>query len=107
LAAVLTVRRDAKHCERLELHGLWTCVSRPELADFDFAARSGIDFMWIAVTCELTQRALTNAPHMLGVLEFTPNQGLRVVRKAVRRPLNAQARLELLSELLQRAYLWP
>jgi hypothetical protein len=107
LAAVLTVRRSALSPERLELHGLWTCVSEPELADYEFNASAGTDFMWLAITPELAPRALKQAPHMLGILELTRERSLRVVRAAQRRPMNAQARLELLSGLLGRAYLWP
>ncbi|MFT3921803.1 MAG: hypothetical protein QM778_04650 [Myxococcales bacterium] len=106
-AAVLTVRRDARDPERIEIHGLWTCVVEPELADFEFKARAGTDFMWLAVTPEISRRALAKAPHMVGILELMPNRTLRVGREAQRRPVNAQARLELLGELLQRAYLWP
>jgi hypothetical protein len=107
LAGVLTVRRNAQRSEHLELHGLWTCVADPELADYEFNAPRGIDFMWLALTAELAPRALTKTPRLLGVLELSANRALRVVREAQRRPVNAQGRLELLSELLQRAYLWP
>jgi hypothetical protein len=107
LAAVLTVRRDGQKPERIEIHGLWTCVAAPELADFEFKAPGGIDLMWLAVTPELAPRALTKAPRMLGILELVPNRRLRVAREAQRRPVDAQGRLELLGELLQRAYLWP
>jgi hypothetical protein len=44
---------------------------------------------------------------MLGLLEQQRDRSLRVVRKAERRPTSAQTRVELLSILLQRAYLWP
>lgn len=107
LACVLTVRRDVQNPERIELHGLWTCVADPELADYEFKAPGGIDFMWFATTPELAQRALKLTPHMLGVLELAANRTLRVVRDAQRRPMSAQGRLDLLGELLQRAYLWP
>ena len=46
-------------------------------------------------------------PHMLGILELAQNRTLREIRAAQRRPMNAQSRLEVLGELLQRAYLWP
>jgi hypothetical protein len=107
LAAVLTVRRSSEHPDRLELHGLWTCVSEPELADYEFKAPAGIDFMWLAVAPELVARAQGKAPALLGILELTRERALRVVRAAQRRPTNGQARVEILSELLQRAYLWP
>lgn len=107
LAAVLAVRREALHPERLELHGLWTCAFEPELADFDFSAPAGTDFMWMAVLPGLEQSALRKAPRMLGILQATSERDLRVVREAQRRPLSAQARLELVTALLQRAYLWP
>jgi hypothetical protein len=63
--------------------------------------------MWLAVTSELAARAPGATPRMLGILELAPNRTLRVVRDAQRRPMNAQSRLEVLGELLQRAYLWP
>jgi hypothetical protein len=106
-AAVLTVRRDAKQSEALALHGLWTCVSAPELADYEFAAPGSTDFVWFAVPSELAERAQHKAPRMVGILALTPARDLRIVREAQRRPLNARDRLELLNALLQRAYLWP
>ena len=103
-AALLVVRRLAD--AELELHGLLTCVSEPELADFAFEAAPGTDFMWLGVPAAIAQRALAAAPRMLGVLEL--GQGNLVVRRAaMARPKNAQARLDLLSALLARAYLWP
>jgi hypothetical protein len=107
LACVLTVRRDAQRPERIELHGLWTCVAEPEFADYEFKAPGGADFMWLAVTSELAVRAPGATPRMLGILELAANRTLRVVRDAQRRSMNAQSRLEVLGELLQRAYLWP
>jgi hypothetical protein len=106
LAAVLTVRRSVDE-DRLEFHGLWTCVSEPELADYEFRADNGTDFMWLSVPTQLVARAQAKAPHMLGILELTPQRALRVVRPAHRRKIDARARLELLSKLLQQAYLWP
>lgn len=106
-AAVLTVRRDAKHADTLELHGLWTCVSEPELADYEFVAPGSTDFVWFAVPSELAERAQHKAPRMVGILGLTPARDLRVVREARRRQLNARDRAELLYALLQRAYLWP
>jgi hypothetical protein len=107
LACVLAVRREVHVPERIELHGLWTCVADSELADYEFKAPSGIDFMWFAVTQEIAQRALSSAPRMLGILELAANRTLRVVRQGQRRPVNAEGRLALLGELLRRAYLWP
>jgi len=107
IAALLVVRRRAEVPERLELHGLWTCVSGPELADLAFNAPASIEFMWLGVSPELSDHARRKAPHMLGILELTRDRGLRVAREAQRRPLQAQARIELLNALLQRAYLWP
>lgn len=107
LAAVLVVRRRAEHSEPIELHGLWTCVSEPELADFEFKAPTGADFMWLALPAEISPRTNTSTPHMLGILELTRVRTLRVVRPAQRRQGEARARLEMLCELLQRAYLWP
>jgi hypothetical protein len=104
---VLTVRRTSANPEKLEIHGLWTCVSEPELADYDFTAAGGTDFMWLAIPPELAPRAIKEAPRLLGILELTRERSLRVVRAAQRRLMNAQARLELLSGLLGRAYLWP
>jgi hypothetical protein len=106
-AAILAVRRAAQQPERLELHGLWTCVSEPELADYEFSAPASTDFVWLAVPSELTERALRKVPRLLGVLALTQSRSLRVVREAQRRPLNARDRLDLLNALLQRAYLWP
>lgn len=107
LAAVLALRRRAEASGRLELHGLWTAVSVPELVDFEFRAPVGIDFMWLAVAPRLADEALTRAPRMLGVLELTRERTLRNVREAQRRPVQAEGRLALLSTLLQAAYLWP
>lgn len=106
-AAVLTVRRDPLHPVALELHGLWTCVSEPELADYEYAAPSSTDFVWLALPSELAERAQREAPRMLGILALTPGSDLRIVREAQRRPQNARDRLDLMSALLQRAYLWP
>jgi hypothetical protein len=108
LAAVLAVRRvgEARE-ERLELHGLWTCVSEPDLADYDFSGTPGTEFLWLAVPAELAPHALRQAPRLLGVLELTRERSLRMVRVAQRRPVSTQSRLEILSGLLQRAYLWP
>ncbi len=106
-AAVLVARRDARQPERIELHALWTCVSAPELADFEFKAPASVEFVWLALIPELRERAQQRAPRMLGLLELTRGRDLRVVREAQRRPLNAQDRIELLSALLQRAYMWP
>jgi hypothetical protein len=106
-AAVLVVRRDAQRPERLELHALWTCVSAPELADYEFKAPASTEFVWLAVPAELSERALQKAPRMLGVLELTRGRTLRVAREAQRRNLSAPDRLELMNALLQRAYLWP
>lgn len=107
LACLLTVRREAQRPERIELHGLWACVAEPELADYEFKAPGGVDFMWLAVTPELATRAAGPTPRMLGILELAQNRTLRVVRDAQRRSMSAQSRLEVLGELLQRAYLWP
>ena len=107
LAAVLVARRKADDRERLELHGLWTAVSKPELMDFEFKAPGGLDFMWLAVPSELADDAVASAPRLLGVLSHRPARGLSVAREAQRRPLQAETRLTLLSTLLQTAYLWP
>jgi hypothetical protein len=107
LAAVLVLRRRAEQRARLELHGLWTAVSVPELVDFEFKAPVGIDFMWLAVAPELGREDLTRAPRMLGLLELGRERALHTVREAQRRPVQAEGRLALLSTLLQTAYLWP
>jgi hypothetical protein len=104
VSALLVVRKLAD--AELELHALLSCVSEPELADFSFEPAPGTDFMWLGVPAGLGPRALAVAPRMLGVLEL--GQGtLGVRRAAMVRPKNAQARLDLLSALLARAYLWP
>lgn len=105
VAAVLVVRRNIGG--ELELHTLTTCVAQPELADAAFEPAPGADFMWLGVPAELTRATLDRAPRMLGILEIGSTRSLRVVREAAQRPKNAQARLDLLSALLQRAYLWP
>jgi hypothetical protein len=107
IAAMLIVRRRPTSSDRLYLHALWTCVSAPQLADFAFDAPGGTDYMWLALTPELTEQAQSKAPRMLGLLELSRSRELRVVREAQKRPLHAQARIELLSSLLQKAYLWP
>ena len=106
LAAMLVVRRDAEPSTRLELHGLWTAVSAPELEDYEFKAPAGIDFMWLAVAPQLGRAALGAAPRMLGVLELGGGSLLRTVREAQRRPVQAEGRLSLLSTLLEAAYGW-
>jgi hypothetical protein len=40
-------------------------VSEPDLADYEFKAPGGTDFMWLAVTTELAPKALAKTPHML------------------------------------------
>jgi hypothetical protein len=108
LSALLVVRRKPQFPERLELHGLWTCVSEPELRDYEYKAPAGVDFMWLALgQPELQGRALASTPHMLGLLELTRDRALCVLRPAQPRPGNASARVDLLARLLQRAYLWP
>ena len=107
VAAVLALRRRADQSARLELHGLWTAVSVPELMDFEFQAPVGIDFMWLAVAPALGQEALARAPRMLGVLELGRSRMLKTVREAQRRAVQAEGRLALLTVLLQAAYLWP
>lgn len=107
MAAVLVVRRHADKPERMELHGLWTCVSQPELSDFQFQGAPGTDFMWLGVPTELAEDAASQAPRMAGVLSLTRDRGLRVVREAQRRPLSAEGRIAMLTALLQRAYIWP
>lgn len=107
IAAILVVRRKPQQSERLELHGLWTAVSQPELVDFAFEAPSGIDFMWLAVPAEHVSEAAKRAPRMLGLLSLRRDRTLEVSREAQRRPGQAEGRLTLLSHLLQSAYLWP
>ncbi|MDB4986616.1 MAG: hypothetical protein JWN04_1794, partial [Myxococcaceae bacterium] len=107
LAAVLVTRRNLNEPTKLELHGLWTAVSKPELTDFEYKAPGGLDFVWLAVSAELTQDALASAPRMLGLLELRRDRTLHVTREAQRRPLQAESRLSILSLLLQTAYLWP
>ncbi len=108
LSALLVVRRKAQFPERLELHGLWTCVSDPELRDYEYKAPGGVDFMWLALgQADLVARAQAATPHMLGLLELGRERELRVLRPAQPRPVNAASRLDLLARLLQRAYLWP
>ena len=107
IAAMLVVRHRGTGSERLFLHGLWTCVSAPELRDFAFAAPSGADFMWLALPPELLDDARRDAPRMLGLLELGRDRALRTLRPAQRRPTQAEGRLALLSVLLERAYAWP
>jgi hypothetical protein len=107
VAAFLIVRKKPHDTQRVELHGLWTCTSRPELVDFTFNAPPGADFMWLALPSDLREAALEKTPRLLGLLELTRERTLRVVREAQRRNLTADGRLALLSALLQRAYLWP
>jgi hypothetical protein len=107
LAALLVVRRKAQQPERLELHGLWTAVSRPELVDFEFKAPAGVDFMWLAVHGEQLVDASEHAPSMLGLLALRRDRSLEIVREAQRRPVQAEGRLSLMVSLLQSAYLWP
>ena len=104
VSALLVMRKLAD--SELELHALLSCVSEPELADFSFEPAPGTDFMWLGVPAGLGARALAVAPRMLGVLELA-HGALAVRRAAMVRPKNAQARLDLLSALLARAYLWP
>jgi len=107
LSALLVVRRKAQQPERLEVHGLWTVVARPELVDFEFKAPLAVDYMWLALPSELSERALAVVPRMLGVLELTRQRTLQSVREAQRRASQAEGKLALLTHLLQRAYLWP
>jgi hypothetical protein len=106
-AALLVVRRDPLSPEKLELHGLWTCASLPELADADFKAQAATDYVWLGVTPDLVERAQAKAPRLVGILTTRPNRELSVVREAQKRSLNAEARLVMLAALLQRAYMWP
>jgi hypothetical protein len=107
VSGLLAVRRKADASERVELHGLWTIAAAPELIDFEYAAPSGADFMWLAVHAELATRALERAPRMLGLLSLKRDRALQVLRPAQRRPVHAEGRLTLLSLLLQSAYAWP
>jgi hypothetical protein len=106
-AALLVLRRDPLAPEKLELHGLWTCASVPELADASFKAQAATDYVWLGVTPDLVERAKAKAPRLLGILTTRPNRALNVVREAQRRSLHAEARLAMLTALLQRAYMWP
>jgi hypothetical protein len=107
VAAVLVARRRGSAPERLELHGVWTAVSLPELMDFEFKAPAGIDLMWLAVPADLSAEAEQRAPRLLGVLALKKDRTMHVAREAQRRPMQAEGRLALLSTLLQSAYLWP
>jgi hypothetical protein len=106
LAAALVVRRKGAG-DRLEVHGLWTCVALSDLADFVFAGVPGMDFLWLGVPFELADDAAAKAPRMAGVLALTRDRGMRTQRDALRRPITAEGRTALLTTLLQRAYLWP
>jgi len=107
MAAVLVVRRSAEQPDRVELHGLWTCVSQPELSDFEYQGAPGTDYMWLGVPTELADDAAAKAPRMAGVLAFTRERAVRVVREAQRRPIGAEGRIAMLTALLQRSYVWP
>jgi len=107
VAALLVVRRKAQQADRLELHGLWTAVSVPELVDYEFKAPPGVDFMWLAVSPELGVEAENRAPRMLGILSLKRDRTLAVLRDAQRRPVQAEGRTSVLTSLLQSAYLWP
>jgi len=107
LAGLLVVRRKAQQPERLELHGVWTAVSQPELADFEWKAPAGVDFMWLAVHPGQLDDALQKAPRMLGLLVQRKDRTLASTREAQRRPGQAEGRLSLLERLIQKAYLWP
>lgn len=106
LAAILCVRRKPS-VDRVEVHGLWTCVAESELADFEFSGVAGLDYQWLGVPFELAEKALAKAPRMAGVLALTRDRGMAIQRDALRRPLTAEGRLGLLTALLQRAYQWP
>lgn len=106
-AAVLAVRKSAEHPERLELHGLWTCVSIAELADFAFQGAPGTDYMWLGVPQDMADDATGKAPRMAGVLALGRDRSLRLVRAAQRRPVSPEGRIAMLTAMLQRAYLWP
>ncbi len=107
LAALGVVRRRSDAAGALEVHGLWTCVSHPELADFEYAAPAGIDFMWLAIPDELAEVAPGKAPRLLGLLTMKRKDQLSVLRPAQRRKVEASTRCDLLTWLLSRAYLWP
>ncbi len=107
VCSLLVVRRDAHQPAALELHGLWTCVSTPELADFNFGPAPGVELMWLAVPTELTEGALQKAPRLLGLLEQQRDRSLVIRRPAKRRQIDAQARVDLFAALLGRAYVWP
>ena len=107
LAAVGVVRRRADAANSVEVHGLWTCVSRPELADFEYAAPAGIDFMWLAFPEELSEIVPEKTPRLLGLLAMKRKDQVSVVRLAHRRKVDPSARCDLLAWLLSRAYLWP
>lgn len=107
LAALGVVRRRQDAASAIEVHGLWTCVSRPELSDFEFNAPLGIDFMWLAIPEDLCALAPERAPRLLGLLTMHRKDRLTVVRLAQRRRMDPNARCELLTCLLTRAYLWP
>lgn len=106
LAAALIVRRKGT-ADRLEVHGLWTCVAESDLADFVFDGFSGIDFLWLGVPLDLAEKALQKAPRMAGLLVLTRERGMTIQREALRRQLNAEGRIAMLTALLQQAYLWP
>jgi hypothetical protein len=107
LAAVLVVRRETSEPGRVELHGLWTCLSRPELADFEYNAPASLDYVWLGIPMDLSDVTLQKAPHMLGVLGFARNRTLSILREAKRRQLDAKTRIDALGALLARSYLWP
>lgn len=107
VSSILVVRRDAYRPSALELHGLWTCVSEPELHDFDYGPAPGVELMWLAVPAELTNSALLKAPRLLGLLEQQRDRSLVIRRPAKRRQIDAQARVDLFAALLGRAYVWP
>jgi hypothetical protein len=105
VAAVLVARRVGD--QELDFHALLCCASEPELRDFDYTPTPGADFMWLGVPSKLVPTALAKAPRMLGLLELRTDQSLTVAREAHRRQRSAQGRLDMLTALLSRAYLWP
>ena len=106
LGALMVVRRHADAKERLELHGLWTAVARPELRDFEYKPPGGLEYVWLAVPSDLARDA-ASAPRAVGLLELRRDRELQVVREAQRRSVLAEPRLLLLEWLLQSAYSWP
>jgi hypothetical protein len=106
LSAVLSVRRKVS-AERVEVHGLWTCVAESDLADFVFTGVPGLDYQWLGVPFDLSAKALQKTPRMAGVLALTRDRGMTLEREALRRPVSAEGRIALLTALLQRAYQWP